>query len=206
MKSSTPALGTSNQDIGSLVSADGTIVRYRPIATSDTAALRRFHDRLSDETVRMRFMNAMPHLNDRQARYFTGVDGFDRFALVAIDPATPTEIIAVVRYDRDPGTNRAEYAAVVADRWQGCGLGVGLTRRLIDDAVARGVRSLYALVLPENVRMLSLLRGLGLPERVHFEDGIERVEITLVDPGLATTKDSGARLERFLRRPAVRGA
>jgi RimJ/RimL family protein N-acetyltransferase len=151
-------------------------------------------------------MNAMPHLNDQQAHYFTGVDGFDRFALVALDPAAPTEIIAVVRYDRDPGTNRAEYAAVVADRWQGRGLGVELTRRLIDDAVERGVQSLYALVLPENVRMLSLLRDLGLPERVHFEDGIERVELTLVDPGLTTSKASGARLERFLRRPAVRGA
>jgi len=33
--------------------------------------------------------------------------------------------------------------------------------------------------LPENTRMLSLLRDLGLPERLRYEDGIEYVEIDL---------------------------
>jgi Acetyltransferase (GNAT) family len=194
-----PLPGTSQRrDRGKVSLIDGTTVRYRPIKSSDTAALRRFHDRLSDETVRLRFMNAMPHLNDQQAHYFTGVDGFDRFALVALDPAIPTEIIAVVRYDRDPGTTRAEYAAVVADQCQGRGLGLGLTHRLIDAAIVRGVRSFYAFVLPENVRMLSLLRDLGLPENVHFEDGVERVEIALVDPDLTKTKDSLASRVSFV--------
>jgi hypothetical protein len=34
-------------------------------------------------------------------------------------------------------------------------------------------------LLPENTRMLNLLRDLGLPERMRYEDGIEYVEIEL---------------------------
>ena len=35
-------------------------------------------------------------------------------------------------------------------------------------ATARN-RTFYALVLPENLRMLNLLRDLGLPQRIRFE-------------------------------------
>ena len=91
------------------------------------------------------------------------------------------ELVAVVRFDREPGTDRAEYAAVVADRWQGHGLGREMTLRLIAAARRKGVRRLYAFVLPENARMLGLLRDLGLPERIRFADGVDRVEVDLVD-------------------------
>jgi hypothetical protein len=57
-----------------------------------------------------------------------------------------------------------------------------MTRRLIQAAVARGVRTLFALVLPGNQGMLQLLHDLGLPERRRYEDGAERVEIELVAP------------------------
>ena len=88
----------------------------------------------------------------------------------------------MVRFDREPGTESAEYAAIVVDAWQGHGLGLQLTRQLIEAARARGIRSLYALVLPENLRMLNLLRDLGLPERIQWEAGVERIDVELVTP------------------------
>ena len=87
--------------------------------------------------------------------------------------------MAVVRYDRQEGTNRAEYAALVEDRMQGRGLGIGLTRCLIEAARDRGLEHLYALVLPENRGMLRLLRSLNLPENVRWEDGLEHIDISL---------------------------
>jgi hypothetical protein len=45
-------------------------------------------------------------------------------------------------------------------------------------------------VLFENRRMLNLLRDLGLPERLRYEDGIEYVEIDLSPP--ENTSDSAA--------------
>jgi GNAT superfamily N-acetyltransferase len=84
-----------------------------------------------------------------------------------------------VRYAREPGDERAEYAALVEDRWQGQGVGASLTRWLIDRARGNGVRSFYAPVKGENKRMLNVLRHLDLPERERMEDGEKMVEIGL---------------------------
>jgi GNAT superfamily N-acetyltransferase len=111
------------------------------------------------------------------------VDGINRFALVALNPEREGEIIGVVSFDRGGDTDRAEYAAEVEDRWQGRGLGMALTRRLIEAALKRDVRVLTGVVLFENVRMLNLLRDLGLPEKLRYEDGIEYVEIELSERG-----------------------
>lgn len=59
----------------------------------------------------------MRELSEKKARYFAHVDGVDHFTLVALDSDEPDEIIATVRYDREPGSERAEYAAIVEDRW-----------------------------------------------------------------------------------------
>ena len=65
------------------------------------------------------------------------------------------------------------------DSWQGRGLGLALTRALISAALRRNVSVFTGLVLPENARMLNLLRDLNLPERFRFEDDVEYVEIEL---------------------------
>jgi len=127
----------------------------------------------------LRFFSAKPELSDRKAGYFTNVDGVNRFALVALDPDRPEEIIAVVSFDREGDSDRAEYAAAVEDRWQGRGLGLALTRCLIEAAIKRGVKVFTGIVLPENARMLNLLKDLNLPERLRFEGGVEFVEIDL---------------------------
>ena len=71
-----------------------------------------------------------------------------------------------------------EYAAAVEDRWQGRGLGL-LTRHLIQAALKQGVSAFTGIVLPENARMLNLLRNLGLPERLRYESAVEYVELDL---------------------------
>ena len=164
---------------GSFTAATGETIAFRHIRPDDAAALQRFHSRLSERSVYQRFFEVMPRLSDNQARYFTSADGNERVAIVALDPETPGELIGVVRFDRDPGTDRAEYAAIVEDRWQGKGIGWGLTQAVVAAAKRRGVRRLYALVLPGNGAMLGLLHDLGYPETRRFVDGVERIELTL---------------------------
>jgi GNAT superfamily N-acetyltransferase len=77
-------------------------------------------------------------------------------------------------------TDEAEYAALVEDRFQGRGLGIGLTRRLIEAARERDIGRLHALVLRENRGMLRLLRSLEYPERRWRENGLEHIEIDLI--------------------------
>jgi RimJ/RimL family protein N-acetyltransferase len=121
----------------------------------------------------------MKELSDKQARYFASTDGVDHFGLVALDPQDPNEIIAVVRYARNPGDERAEYAALVEDRWQGQQIGASLTHLLIEVARGNGVSSFYAFVKGENKRMLNVLRHLDLPEHERVENGEKIVEVGL---------------------------
>jgi ribosomal protein S18 acetylase RimI-like enzyme len=97
-----------------------------------------------------------------------------------------------VSFDREGTTERAEYAAEVEDRWQGRGLGLALTRRLIEVARKSGVSTFTGIVLPENTGMLHLLRNLGLPERLRYEDGIDYVEIDLSPPHDTSDRTAGA--------------
>src|SRR5919107_603159 len=183
----------AEEDSGSVELLDSTSVAYHAIAPENASALQRFHHRLSERSIYLRFFAAKPELSDREAGYFTNVDRIDRFALVALDPERPEEIIGVVSFDREGTTERAEYAAEVADRWHGRGLGLALTRRLIGAAQNRDVRTFTAFVLPQNTRMLHLLRALGLPERLRYEDdGTDYVEIDLPPPRNTSDRTEGA--------------
>lgn len=158
---------------------DGSHVPVREVRATDAAALRRLVGRSSARSVYLRYFGPMKELSEKQARRFAEVDGVRRFALVALDPEDKNEIVAVVRYDREGDSGAAEYAALVEDRFQGRGLGIGLTHRLIEAAREHNVERLHALVLPENTGMLHLLRSLNLPERERWEQGVEHVEIDL---------------------------
>lgn len=158
---------------------DGTCVPVRRIRAEDAAALQRLVGRSSDRSVELRFFGPLKELSDQMARRFADLDGVDRFALVALDPEDHDEIVGVVRYGREAGTDGAEYAALIEDRFQHRGLGVGLTRRLVEAARQNGIKHLFAMVRRENAEMLSLLRSLDLPERMHWQDGAEHVEIDL---------------------------
>jgi N-acetylglutamate synthase-like GNAT family acetyltransferase len=159
---------------------DGACVPVRRIRAEDAAALQRLVGRSSDRSVELRFFGPLKELSNEMAERFADVDGEDRYALVALDPAAPDEIVGVVRYAREGDTDGAEYAALIEDRFQHRGLGIGLTRRLVEAARQNGIKHLFALVMRENAGMLGLLRSLDLPERIRWQDGAEHVEIELV--------------------------
>jgi RimJ/RimL family protein N-acetyltransferase len=185
-------MGESSVSSQAVILNDGRRIPVRPIRPADADALQRFHLKLSDYSIYLRHVHALPRLTDDQLAYFTQLDGVYRFALVALDPESPDDIIAVVRYEGSPGSDRAEYAALVTDTWQGKGLGSALTRALIQAALERGIRHFYALVLPENIRMMSLLRDLGYPERMRFEDGVAEIDVDLTQPDDDAGPDTSA--------------
>jgi GNAT superfamily N-acetyltransferase len=158
----------------------GAEIPFRVVRPEDAPALQRLHGRCGERTIYLRFFGSIEKLSDEKARYFASTDGVDHFGLVALDPQDQNEIIAVVRYARKPGDERAEYAALVEDRWQGEAVGASLTHRLIDVARGNGVSSFYALVKGENKRMLNVFRHLDLPEQERVEDGEKLVEIGLL--------------------------
>ncbi len=152
---------------------------FRLVGPKDASSLQRFLGRCSEQTIYLRFFGSLGEFSEEKARYFASVDGVDHFGLVALDPDDRDEVIAIVRYDREPGEERAEYAAIVEDAWQDHGIGIDLTRRLIAVARNNGVRYFYAMVMGKNTRMLELLRRLDLPEEERKEGSVKHVDVEL---------------------------
>ncbi|MEV4422001.1 GNAT family N-acetyltransferase [Patulibacter sp. NPDC049589] len=157
---------------------DGSRVLVRPIAAEDAPLLRRFHQRLSPETVRDRFLSAKPRLSSSDVRYLTDVDQHGHVALVAVDPERPERLLAVARWVRDPAhPEAAEAAFVVADHLQGLGLGSALAIALADRAVEEGVTSLSGSMLAGNVASEGLFRRMGGEVEV-LRDGVTNEVLT----------------------------
>ena len=174
-----PPHNNEHENEGTLGLPSGDDVPFRLVQPNDAPALQRFLERCSERTIYLRFFGSLNEFSEEKAQYFAHIDGTDHFAFVALDPEDQNEIIAIVRYDREPGEEQAEYAAIVEDGWQGCGIGIALTRLLIDVAWENGVRYFYAMVMGKNKRMLELLRHLDLPEQEHEAEGIKHVEVEL---------------------------
>jgi len=134
-------------------------VVIRPIRPSDREPLVEAHARLSPETVRRRYLAPKPQLSRRELTYLTEVDGVDHVAYVAVAAGRIVGVARWVRLEDDPET--AEAAVVVADGWQGQGLGRRLGIALADAARERGVRRFSALLLSDNAAAHALFASIS---------------------------------------------
>ena len=155
---------------------DGTTVLLRPIEPTDGPALVRFHEGLSDRTSHRRFFNVHPHLSAAEVIRFSTVDHVDREAVVLIAEG---DIIAVGRFDREPGSPTAEVAFVVSDSWQGRGAGTLLLVYLTDWARQIGVSQLEADTLSDNREMIHVFNRSGIVTSTQFDQGVLHLTLTL---------------------------
>ncbi len=157
-------------------------VVIRPVLPQDAPAEQAFVGRLSLASRHKRFHVGLRQLTPAVLRQMTEIDYRDHLALVAqvLDedrpPDAEPELVADARYVRLAGTAEAEFAIAVADDWQSLGLGRALMARLARHARAQGLAALVGDVLPENRRMLVLMRGLGAHARPH-PDGPQLVQM-----------------------------
>jgi GNAT superfamily N-acetyltransferase len=75
--------------------------------------------------------------------------------------------------------DKAEFAMIVEEDYQGLGLGKLIFKHLITIARAKGINKFEAEVLPANEQMLSLLRKTGLPMTMVTRDESVYVSIDL---------------------------
>ena len=128
----------------------------RPIEPGDKDALVEGLRRLSDESIRRRFLAAKPRLTRSELRYLTEVDGRNHVALVA---EVDGELVAVARCVRLPDRpDTAEMAIVVGDPFQRQGIGTALADALADAALAVGIRRFAATMLGDNEAARRLMR------------------------------------------------
>lgn len=139
---------------------------YRAMLPGDEALEQAFVRSLSERSRYLRFFSALRELSPRTLYQFTHTEFPESHALVAaVNAPGRQEIVAVARYAPGEGPNVADFAVVVADRWQGQGIAARLLRGLMAVAAVAGMDGLQGMVLKENTKMLSLAEALGFERR-----------------------------------------
>jgi len=132
-------------------------IHLRPMSPGDPAVAVVF-DGLSATSRRLRFHAPTPRLTETAARRLQAVDGRRSAGVVAeVRTGAGSVPVGIARFDHTDQL-RARMAVEVVDRWQGCGVGALLVTALGDLARECGYRELHVDVLPENVRVVQLLR------------------------------------------------
>ena len=158
-----------------VVLRDGTTVHLRPLVPSDAAALDRFFESLSEDSVHFRFFGLGPARRDVQR--LLEADGSSEFALVA---ECGGAIVALAQYARDTkDPARAEAAFLVADAMQGRGIGTRLLEQLADHAREHQVESFHAWVMSANRRMLQVFIDSGFDVHSRTDRGVIEVVFSL---------------------------
>ena len=135
---------------------------------------------LSPESRYFRFVSSIAELPPSMLARFTLIDYDREMALVAIHKQrvadadgeiTETErIVGVSRYITNPDQSSCEFSLVVADDFNGKGLGSRLMQSIMDVARDKGLTEMDGLVLANNPGMLKLMRSLGFVVKPFPED------------------------------------
>ena len=166
--------------------ADGSEITIRPIQPDDAGIEQAFVQQLSPESKRRRFLAAIRELTPRAIERFTRPEYPQEQALIAtISDMGEEKEIGVARYAGDLDSAKAEFAIVIADDWQGKGLGPRLMRELFDAAAEAGMRHIEGVVLRDNRHMLQMVRDLGF----HVQGHPEEPELAYVCVDLPLPKD-----------------
>jgi acetyltransferase len=146
---------------------DGTQAVLRPIRPEDEPLLVKFHSTLSERSVSLRYFHAMKFTarvaHERLTR-ICFID-YDREMALVADRKNPEngehEILGVGRLSKIRGTNEAEFALVVSDRYQRQGLGTALLSRLLQVGRDENIDTIFGDILPENIEMQRICEKLG---------------------------------------------
>ncbi|MCA6060993.1 MULTISPECIES: GNAT family N-acetyltransferase [unclassified Thalassolituus] len=153
-------------------SRNGHAYDVRPIRAEDEPALERFYQRLSPESLRLRFFSARRQFDHRELARFTQIDYDREMAFVALREG---ELYGVVRVYIDADDVAAEFSVIIDDNCRGEGLGLRLMQGIIGYLTERGVLQIFGTVLPHNGGMLKLAERLGFSAHHNMDEGVVEV-------------------------------
>ena len=159
---------------------DGLEVRFRPIKPSDEDMMRRLFYQFSDESKYLRYfvrVSTMPH---KEMQKYVNIDYIDVVSIVGlITRNRQEEIIAEGRYAYYPQEKTYELAFIVDEEFQGKGIATFMTEYLIKIGKERGLKTLYANVLPENKKMLNVFDKIKTKHTSKYSEGVVSLEFNL---------------------------
>ena len=141
---------------------NGTQVLLRPIKPEDEPLWHKLLADCSQESIRFRFRYLFQAMSHEMAARFCFIDYDRELAMVAeIEQMGKRELIGVGHLVCDVDHLNAEYAVLVADNWQGQGLGNLLTQYCLEIAAGWELQEVVGETERTNQRMIATFRRYG---------------------------------------------
>ncbi len=171
------------QYVDQWMSKQDVSLTFRPIRPEDEPLMVDFHERLSERTVYMRFLQAMDisqRVGHERLSRLSFIDYDREIALVAVRRVQDQpQIVGIGRFSKQFTGSDAEFALLVSDDFQHQGLGSELLRRLITIGRDEQASRLFGVFLRENVEMIKLVEKLGFRVIETDNPEIRRAELDL---------------------------
>jgi acetyltransferase len=141
---------------------DGSDIRIRPVRPEDEPKVKLFHEELSENTVRARYLSLLS-LEERTSHerliQICSIDYGNEMRLIAED--AHHKIVGIASYRRLPNSKDADFKLTLVDRIQGKGLGTVLLEHLIHIAKEEKLKKLTGSILDENTHLLEMCKKHG---------------------------------------------
>lgn len=167
--------GMSYQEHVLLKNGKGLLIR--PAKENDFMKVKSFMSRLSQESLRMRFMASISEVSEQIIRDLCQGNFKDTGCLLATESEEDdSKVVGLANYISMGNNRTAEVAFLIEDSYQGLGISTLLLERLSGIAAANGIIEFEAEVLPDNQQMLNVFKSSGFEihkvwhsETVHIE-------------------------------------
>jgi len=141
---------------------DGRTVLLRPIKPEDEPLWLEMFQNFSEESIRYRFFQIIKDTPHEVRVRYCNIDYDREIAIVPeLTEGGHRKVLGVVRLIIEPNGKAGEIAFIVADPWQGLGLGTKMVDYMIEICKDRGLETIYGIILPDNHRAISLMKKMG---------------------------------------------
>ncbi len=155
-----------------MTTKSGKELIVRPVIPTDEEMLSDMFYDLSDQSIINRFFSMLKSMPHRRLQQFCCIDYESEMSIVAISKEGPNQkVVGIGSYYLNPATKMAEIAFLVADAYQGQGIGTFLMQALVKIAKERKIKGFTAEVMRDNVAMIALMHKAGVPTRSKPEGG-----------------------------------
>jgi acetyltransferase len=147
---------------------DGRTVLLRPIKPEDEPLWLEMFKNFSEQSIRYRFFRPIKDTPHEMRVRFCNIDYDREIAIVAeLTEEGQRKIIGVVRVPIEPDKKTGEIAVIVADPWQGLGLGSKLMDYMIEICRDKKLETIYGIMLNDNQQIINLLKKMGFTIKRH---------------------------------------
>lgn len=158
---------------------DGRTVLLRPIKPEDEFLWLEMFRNFSEESIYYRFFQIIKDTPHEMRVRYCNIDYNREMAIVAeLAEEGIRKLIGVVRVSIEPDRKTGEIAFIVADPWQGLGLGSKLVDYMIEICRDKKLETLYGIMLPENTQAINLMKKKGFAIK-YLDDGIVKGTLDL---------------------------